>query len=490
MNERRARDVTWLEAFETAQPVAPSWSDADRAWADRVALEAVTAEAPADEFVAQRASHALQRLGPREPALQRLATHSAWRGRWLGVVALVAFACGIAADAIGSSQRIDLLAPPLWGVLLWNLVVYGLLIVWPLVRLARRSPRPPKPLVRAMEGLLRKRHRLPRASGGGSAAAVRRFALLWLERSRALGTLRAETALHAGAATLALGFIAGLYGRGLVLDYRAVWESTFLSPGAAHAIVTTAFGPAARLAGIALPDPAAFAALRDVHGASVAGAPAAPWIHLIALTLAGVVALPRALLALACAALAAARTRRFALPFDAPYFQRLLRLRKGGPARVSVHPYGKAPTPQATLGLRTLLVTALGARLDLRFASPVAFGGEDEAAPSVDLSCTHAVALFDLGATPEIENQGRFLRALRDAVPTGTTVAAIVDAAAFGRRFAGLGARVAERREAWRAWGEALGVTPVVVDLDAADLAESLAVEAAFALPSAKVATR
>ena len=489
MNEHGARDVTWLEAFESARPLAPSWSDDDRAWADRVALEAVAAEAPGDEFIAQRANHALQRLGPREPALHRIAGRSAWHGGWIGVIALIAFALGIAADTIGASQRIDLLAPPLWGVLLWNAVVCVLLIVWPLVRLARRAPRPTRPLVRAMERLLRQRHRLPRLSAGGSATAVRAFAALWLERSRPLAALRAETALHAGAAALALGLVAGLYARGLVLDYRAVWESTFLDIGAAHSVVTTVFGPAARLSAIALPDEAGFAALRFVHGGAVTGAPAAPWIHLIALTLLGAVVVPRALLALGCAALATMRTRRFALPLDAPYYQRLLRLRKGGPARVSVHPYGSTPTPQATLGLRALLAASLGPRLDVRFAAPVAFGAEDEAAPRVDPDSTHAVALYELGATPEAENQGRFLQALRAAAPPGALLAAVVDATGFTRRFGAVPGRVDERRAAWRAWGETLDTTPAVVDLERAQAAASADLDQAFAPAGATVAS-
>ena len=489
MNERRARDVTWLEAFESARPLAPSWSDDDRAWADRVALEAVAPEVPGDEFVAQRASHALQRLGPREPALQRIAGAGVRHRGWIGVIALIAFALGIAADTIGASQRIDLLAPPLWGVLLWNAVVYLLLIVWPVVRLARGSRETKQPLVRAMEKLLQTRHRLPRLSAGGSATAVRGFAALWLERSRPLAALRAETTLHAGAAALALGLIVGLYARGLVLDYRAVWESTFLNVAAAHGVVTTVFGPAARLSGIALPDEAGFAALRFVHGGTVTGAPAAPWIHLIALTLLGAVVVPRALLAFACAGLASARTRRFALPLDSPYFQRLLRLRKGGPARISVHPYGSTPTPQATLGLRALLAASLGRQLELRFAPPVAFGAEDEAAPSVATDCTHAVALYELGATPEAENQGRFLQALRAAVPRGAMVAAIVDATQFERRFAAVPGRVAERREAWRAWGEALGVTAVAADLESGAVAAAAKLEAAFASPGATTAS-
>ena len=489
MNERHARDVTWLEAFETARPQAPSWSDEDRAWADRVALEAVAPEAAADAFVAARARHALQRLGPREPALQRIDAQPTWRSGWTWVLALIAFALGVAADAIGSGQRINLLAPPLWGVLAWNAVVYVLLIAWPLVRMLRRAPRRPGPLVRAMEALLRSRRWLPRASAGGSATAVRAFASLWLERSAPLAALRAETVLHAAAASLALGLVAGIYARGLVLDYRVVWESTFLDAAAAHAIVATVLGPAAQLSGIALPDEAAFASMRAAQGSTVAGAPAAPWLHLIALTLVAAVVLPRTLLALACAAWASARTRRFPLPLDAPYFQRLLRERKGGPARVSIHPYGIAPTPQATLGLRALLVAALGPRLELEFAATVGFGREDETTASVDPACTHAVALFEMGATPELDNQGRFVRALVAALPGGATAAAVVDATAFVRRFAAVGARVAERRDAWREWGDAVGVVALIVELEAFDAAAAAAgLETAFALPAAAAA--
>ena len=480
MDERHAREVTCLEAFETARPESPSWTDDDRAWADRVALEAVAADASADAYIAGRARHALQRLGPREPIVERIVREPMSRSGWTVVIVVVAFALGVAADAVGSGQRINLLAPPLWGVLLWNVVVYALLILWPLLRALRRKSQHPGPLVRATEALLRSRRLLPRASWGGSAPALREFARLWLERSTSLAALRAEAVLHAGAAALALGLVAGMYARGLVLDYRAVWESTFLGADAAHAIVTTVFGPVARLAGIALPDETAFAAMRATHDSTVTGAPAAPWLHLIALTLAGVVVLPRAALALGCAAIVMWKTSRFALPLDRPYFQRLLRERKGGPARVSVHPYGTAPTPQATLGLQTVLAGALGPRVALEFAATVGFGREDDAAPVVDAECTHAVALFDLGATPELESQGRFVRALA-AAASATPLAVVVDTSAFDRRFASVGERVAERRDAWRAWGTAIGCAPAFVALEGDAAAAAVDVETSFA---------
>ena len=473
MDERRAREVTLLEAFETAQPASPSWSDDDRRWADRVALEAATPGSAPAAFVATRAGHALQRLAPREPALARAQAQPAWRAGGLIAIALIAFALGIAADGLDSGRRINLLAPPFWGVLAWNLAVYVLLVAMPIVRVARRYPVRRGPIVRAAEILLRLRQRLPSAASGGAAGAARRYAGLWLARSRGLSLLRAETALHTGAAALALGLVAGLYARGLVLDYRVGWESTFLDAGAAHALVTTVLGPAAALSGIGLPDAATFAALRIAPGAPGAPAPAAPWMHLIALTLALVVVVPRLVLALACGFAAAWRSRRFPLPLGEPYFQRLLRLGAGSAARVVVVPYAATPSPQATLGLRALLAATLGntSHLDVRIAPLVPFGAEDVAPGEIAADTTHAIALFDLGATPEAEHQTRFLRTLAAALPPGAALAAIVDASAFARRFSGLDGRVAERREAWRLWSEGAGTAAVTVDLESADAA-------------------
>jgi len=356
-------------------------------------------------------------------------------------------------------------------VLAWNVVVYALLIVLPLARLARREPAPRGPIVLAAEALLRVRQRLPRAASGGSAGAVRRFAALWLARTRRLELLRAETALHLGAAALALGLVAGLYARGLVLDYRAGWESTFLDAATAHALVATMLGPASLVTGIALPDATTFAGLRMGPEIAGAGAPAAPWIHLVAVTLGLVVVVPRLVLALACGAAAAWRSRRFALPLDEPYFQRLLRLGGGGAARVVVVPYAAMPSPQATLGLRSLLAATLGTRLDVRIAPLVAFGDEDVATGDIGADTTHAIALFDLGATPEAQHQTRFVTSLVAALPKGAVLAAIVDMSAFARRFAALESRIAERREAWRVWGEGAGAAVVAVDLESADVA-------------------
>jgi hypothetical protein len=467
MNEIAAREVTLLQAFESARPAPTAWNDEDRAWADRVALEAADGQPAADAFVAHRARHALQRLGSREAAARAL-TAAAPRARGGALLMLLAFGLGLAADAIGSGQRINLLAPPLWGVLAWNAVVYLLLLAALLAALLRRAPPTAGPVVRALQAVLRAGRRLP--SSGANAAAWRQFAALWAQRSARLWALRAETVLHASAAALAFGLIAGLYARGLVLDFRVHWESTFLEPGGAHALVSLLLAPASRLSGIALPDATVFAALRSTHGDIVAGAPAAPWIQLLALTLALFVVLPRLVLALACAARAAWRGRRFVLPLADPYFQRLARLQRGAQAQVQAWPYATTPTPQAALALRAALAVAFGPRVGLQVEPAVVFGGEDHAVPALAPGTSHAVAWFDLSATPEPQAQGRFVRRLAAAAALGgASVVALVDEAAFRRRFEGAPERLQQRRDAWRTFCAEFETKPVFIDLDAPD---------------------
>ncbi|HZT56674.1 MAG TPA: DUF2868 domain-containing protein [Burkholderiaceae bacterium] len=477
MNEASARAVLLLQAFETAQPPSPSWSDDDRAWATRLALDAAAPDA--ETFIAQRARHAMQRLAPREPAAASWLARRLWRARWVGWAVLAGLVVGALADSIGSGQRINLLAPPLWAVLAWNALVYLVLLGHGLARLLMRPTRPGS-LVLLTQRLLRLGRRLPgpgaasaSADGpSGSARALQAFATGWLRASAPLAAARASTLLHAAAAALALGLIAGMYLRGLVLDYRVAWESTFLSAETAHAALAALLAPAVAISGIALPDAAGFEALRAVHGGAAASASAAPWIHLLALTLLLFVVLPRSALALGAALRAHWLARHIALPLADAYFQRLARLQRGDVAHVVVQPYAATPSAQAALGLRSLLAPALGDGLQLRVAPTAAFGAEDadDSAAALDAGTTLAIALFDLAATPEAESQGRFAQQLAQRAPAGAATILLVDEAGFRQRFGADSARLAQRRDAWRVFGEALGTLPVCVDLGAPDV--------------------
>jgi hypothetical protein len=482
MNETSARETTLLQAYETAQPAPASWSDDDRRWADRLARQdtEATPETPraatgADAYLARRTHHAMQRLAPREPQVARVLAMRLWRGRWAAALTLIAFALGLLADSIGSAQRINLLAPPLWGVVAWNVVVYLILIGHGLARLLRREPPRGGAIARLAQRLTGAGVPVDAAGDdhSSSARALQAFAALWATRSAPLAGARGAMVLHLAAAALALGLVAGLYARGLVLDYRAAWQSTFLSADTAHALLVAALGPAAAISGIALPDAAGLVALRAVHGDAAAGASAAPWIHLLALTLLLFVIAPRAGLAAWSGWRARRLARHFVLPRDDAYLQAVRRLRHGEAAHVQVLPYAQTPTPQALQGLHSMLAAALGDNAQTQVLSTVPFGTEDDwlTGPDLPASATHAIALFDLAATPEAEAHGRLMQHLAQRVPGGAAMLALVDASAFAARFAGEPVRIAQRREAWCELAARSNLRIAIVDLIAGDTA-------------------
>ena len=462
MNERAAAEVLLLRAFETAG--GARCSDDDRAWASRSALQAVGADAPAEAFLAARARAGLSRIEPHDPLLQRWLARRPRLVAALALALLLAFAAGLVVDHVGSAQRINLLAPPVWALIVWNLAVYAALLL-------RRwlAPRSVGALRRELSGWVThwvSRRRARRAGADGSSApAWQAFGADWAATSAPLQGARAALVLHLAAAALALGLLAGLYLRGLVLDYRVGWQSTFLDAATVQSLLSTLLAPASALSGIAVPDVAGIEALRLAPGAvsGSAAAPAAAWIHLYALQLLLLVLLPRLALALWAAHRVRALRRDLPLPLHEPYFARLLRQQRGGHARLRVWPHARVPDAQASVALRALLRRVCGDDMSLHIEPAVAYGAEDEVAAPPDDGALRVV-LCDLGATPEPESQGRLLRALGQPL-------LLLDEAAFVRRFGAGSPRLAQRREAWSALADSLGCAVVGVDLQAPDMA-------------------
>jgi hypothetical protein len=465
MNERAASDVLLLRAFETTG--FSRWSDEDRAWASRSALQAVGTAAPPAAFRAARAQAGLRRLEPLDPLLPRWRALRPWRSEWWWLAGVLGLAFGLLVDQIGGSQRINLLAPPVWALIAWNLVVYAALLLG-------RPFRAPSPgLLRGALAAAWRRWRvraLPQDGAGDSTWS--HFASDWVACCQPLTGARLASVLHLGAAAIALGLLAGLYLRGLVLDYRVGWESTFLDAGSVHALLSALLAPALALSGQTLPDVAALQALRVPQP----GASAAPWIHLYALQLLLLVVLPRLLLALWAGWRARSLQANLPLPLGEPYFQRLLRQQRGGSALVRVWPHARTPDAAALAALRALLGRVLGDGLRLQVAPTVAYGSEESPAETA-ADGAWRIALFELGATPEPESQGRLLQAL--AADGASAPVLLVDESAFVQRFGASSPRRAERRQAWQALAAESGCKTVFVELHSADLS---AAEDALAL--------
>ncbi len=145
---------------------------------------------------------------------------------------------------------------------------------------------------------------------------------------------------------------------------------------------------------------------------------------------------------------------------------------------------GGAPPGHAEAGaiLRRRLAPEFGADVDLRIGATVAFGDDDGSAPP-EPDARLRIALFDFGALPEDESQGRLLDALRGPQP----LLAVADEAAFRRRFGALPERAAERRAAWQRLADRRRVLVCCTDLSApaADPGAAAAVQQALARWSA-----
>ncbi len=447
LDEDRAREVLMVQAFEAGSDSTALWTAEDRAWATRLARDTTPAGSSDADFIAERARHALMRLAPREPALKRGLGPGLWQPRWYLVAALVGLVSGALIDQIGAAQRINLLAPPLWGLVGWNLLVY----LWLLSRLLRLRMSPTLTLV----SLRRQLQRLWSAPAGASAPMAS-FAASWSRLAAKLNLARAGSLLHIAAAALGLGLMLGLYLRGLVLDYRAGWQSTFLDAAQVQALLNLLLEPAHRLSGLPVPDATGLRVTPEVP----ANGAAAPWIHLYATTLMAAVVLPRLLLAAASLWRARRCSQGLVLPWGDAYFERLRRARAGAAALVQVWPHGAAPSAQAALGLQALLATELGGAMPLRLEDATAYGDED-ATPARATGAT-AVALFDLASTPEPESQGRFITQLMQ----GGTLIVVTNESAFARRFAAMPERLAQRREAWRGFCAERGAGWLSADLE------------------------
>lgn len=467
MDERTALAVSALRAIETTDRERAAWTDADRAWASRAAAEVVGENAEPAAFIATRARVACDRLAERKDAVVRFAR--AWRWRpWVGTaLALAAFLLGMATNLVGGARHIDILYSPVLPLVVWNLAVYALLAAGFVLRYGDAGK--PGRLRGAVAWLAGGIHRTGRARDDVTSRALAAFAEDWTARAGPIYAARAARILHVASALLAAGVIAGLYLRGLALEYRATWESTFLEPHAVRALVAVFYAPGAWVTTLAVPDVAQVAAIR-----APASENAATWMHLMAATLAVVVIAPRLVLALWTGIVERYRAGRLSLDLADPYFARLLRGFSNGSVVVDAVPYSFAVPAGCDTVLASLAGRTLGGNVAVRVAPAVAYGDE-ASTPALARNVAHPVlALFNGAATPEREAHGRFVEALAAA---GRPLVLVVDESALAARFGADARRRDERRAMWKAFADEAGHAVVFVDLASPDVA---AAEAAF----------
>jgi hypothetical protein len=412
------------------------------------------------------------RIAARHPVSETilaLADGPAWLA-WVPV--LLGLALGASLSALDGSRRINVLAFPLFGLIAWNLILY-LALLYRLGRYQGRAPAAllPGALARAASGYVMRLASRSRAFDALFAKALERFAQEWFAVARPLLLARATMVLHLAAAAVGVGLVAGLYFRGLVLDYQAGWESTFLDASGVHAVLAAIYGPASWITGIPIPDAAQLEALRWQGGKG--GGRADLWIHLLAATCAIYVVVPRLLLALLAWISARARARHTPLPDSMPaYFRASFGGVEGSIERgtVLICPYAYEPTSEALERLRRWLPSVVGAELPIDLRASVAYGGEDEFLEAIGerggAVADIVVLLFSLATTPEDENHGVLIAGVRDwlaAARREARVRVVLDEAPYASRMGP--ERLEERRNAWREFVTARGLQADFVNL-------------------------
>lgn len=471
LNEGEARTFMLVRAVESEDREAMLLTPEDRAQADASARGY-----DGNKYLARRSEFAATRLSTRNPRVDDVMRYARWPA-WVSIVIpLLALIAGFLTNELGNSKRMNIIAFPLVGMLLWNVAVYLGLIGKGLFGLARRGDDKPRGfLARLLDNITKRAsERLRNQDLMGRSLAS--FLRDWTAASSKLNGFRASRTMHLSAALFATGVFAGLYVRALGIEYRAGWESTFLSAATVHNLIGLLLAPASGVTGIALPDASHIAALNWNRGSN--GENAAPWIHLYGATAILFIIGPRLVLSLWNAMRTVAIARKFPVPGREDFYvRRLLRNLQGGAGEVRITPYAYRPSDATSQRLTRLIRATFGDATHVQIDSPVDYGAEDDwiKAASLRPETDHHLLLFNLASTPEAENHGTFANSLANKLShakQGTSIAAFLDESGYQKRVgmqAGGDARLAERREAWHSMLVPAGVTMISADLENED---------------------
>ncbi len=216
MNIRSLRTVLLIQSIEESDRGGEVLPLADREDATREAARKIPAAGVAqasqlsvegERFVSRRAEDLLGRMRGRSPVVDHvlaIAQGSTWFPR---TVLLLAVVLGIGLSFLEGRHEISLLAYPLVGLAIWNVLAY----------LRLRSPRRlssrwyQRSIGRSVDALLKHSELFSVAL----SAALKRFVSEWTGVARPLLSEKANGLLHFAAALVVVCFVAGLYLRGV-----------------------------------------------------------------------------------------------------------------------------------------------------------------------------------------------------------------------------------------------------------------------------------
>lgn len=362
-------------------------------------------------------------------------------GLFTGALVFAAYLLGVLTDRFTSEGAVvNLLSPALLFVLFWQIVLYVLLFVGAVAGLLGFAPKWPG---RRLFAELLARVRMP---------AVKKQTLkerpLWLSLLAPSLRFDAARAFHLAAAALGAGLLTGLAFRGIGTAYTVGWTSTWLAgheAWLANLFAATYGLVPLEIFGLSFPDAAAIA---DMNlRVNPEGSPdAAAWLLRLMGLVAGVVILPRLLLAFVADRRAKAARTSFVWTEEE--------------AEASASPQDPASVSPALTGATVLTTVPADESLRRRTATLLVQPNlhwrsidvwKDEpqnVLASVDTEA--AVLLFDGIATPEDEVHGRWLDAV--AKRHNGTSTLLVDLSGLEQQFGPDSERLTARKALWESF--------------------------------------
>ena len=425
----------------------------------------------ADEatYLTERAKAVLQATGQEDPASKTPSRRPSIRNA-AGLLFLAAFILGALTDKLASPEPfINLLSFPFWGVIAWNVLIYGVLLLGA-VGLISPDRFPVRGTVSAL--LAGKLTRLLHRTSPNAALRAEMAQLLVPVYEN-----QAAYLMHLAALAFALGLIAEIAFRGISTAFVVGWESTWFAqnPEAVKTFIDWTYGLIPF--GGNLPDASTLEAMQSdrlvfrMHPVN-----AAPWLIRMMVLLTVFVIIPRLFLALISFSAARFCRNRLRLTVSDPYFVSVLTEGKEsahlGPLVIIADKAFKG-SDKATLD-----------KLSLLWGNPKPIVNEldYDAPPFVvpdifrDGENPFVLILSDALKTPEEELAGALFSAINnpETEEKPFLCAVLLDTRRLRERFDVYPGRLTERIDTWTRFAASFGLTVFVYEGDAVTLVRNM----------------
>ncbi|MEJ5988806.1 DUF2868 domain-containing protein [Ramlibacter sp. PS3R-8] len=340
LDEASARQLVLVRAIEDVDTQGKLLSEVERDQLERDALAAIrpsTGGVDHAEYLQQRARRMLAAVENRNPRVAALQDPEPWRNWLMAGLPLAVCVLGAAIDRIDNPQQVNMLSPPLLGVIAWNLAIYLLLVVSVLLP-ARIAPQFPLARLQRWASGVRGNGR---RTGRLRTDVLARFQHQWLQATSAQQWLWWKQLMHLCAAGWAVGLMISIVAGGVVREYRVGWESTLLGVEQVHAFLQLLFAPVVAWLPFEAFSVADLQRMAFRSGAAIGVEEARRWVWMYVVLLALLVVLPRLLLASVAAWRRRSQGRAVRIDLRDPYFVQVLA--RVSPARITIGILGAGP---------------------------------------------------------------------------------------------------------------------------------------------------